>query len=89
MSKKLALVVYGKPGREYLIDLSSAMATRLSEREFEQVKQANPDKFEGYRYIKPCDIDFSWWYRVHRYLTKSKITSREFDIDYYGNVTEY
>lgn len=89
MSKKLALVVYSKPGCEYLIDLSSAMATRLSEREFEQVKQANPDKFEGYRYIKPSDIDFSWWYRIHRYLTKSKITTREFDIDYHGNVTEY
>lgn len=89
MSKKLALVVYSKPGREYLIDLSSAMATRLSEREFEQVKQANPDKFEGYRYIKPGDVDFTWWCRVHRYLTKRKITSREFDIDYYGNITEY
>ena len=86
---KLALVVYSKPEREYMIDLNAAMATRLSEREFEQVKQANPDKFEGYRYIKPSDIDFSWWCRVHRYLTKRKITPREFNIDYCGNITEY
>lgn len=86
---KLALVAYSKPGREYMVKLDTAMATRLSEREFEQVKKANPDKFEGYRYIKPSDIDFTWWCRVHRYLTKSKITSREFDIDYYGNITEY
>ena len=86
---KLALVAYSKPGREYLVNLNTAMATRLSEKEFEKVKQANPDKFEGYRYIKPDDIDFSWWCRIHRYLTKTKIASREFDIDYHGNITEY
>ena len=89
MSKKLALVAYSQPGREYMVKLDTAMATRLSEREFEQVKQANPDKFEGYRYIKPDDIDFSWWYRIHRYLTRRKIVPREFDIDYHGNITEY
>ena len=86
---KLALVACSKHGQEYLINLNTAMATRLSKREFEKVKQANPDRFEGYRYIKPSDIDFSWWYRIHRYLTKTKIVSREFEIDHYGNVTEY
>lgn len=88
MARQLAIVTPVVPGREYLIKLSEAMATRLSEREFEQVKQANPDKFKGYRYIKPCDIDFSWWPRIRRYLTKRKIISREFDIDCYGRVVE-
>lgn len=86
---KLAIVAYSKPEQEYLINLNTAMATRLSEKDFEKVKQANPDKFKGYRYIKPCDIDFSWWYRIHQYLTKTKIVQREFNIDYYGNITEY
>lgn len=88
MARQLAIVAPVVPGREYLFKLGEAMATRLSEREFERVKQANPERFKNYKYIKSCDIDFSWWCRVHRYLTKRKITPREFDIDYYGRVVE-
>ena len=88
MARQLAIVTPVVPGREYLMKLNEAMATRLTEVQFDKVKTANPDRFKGYRYIKPCDIDFSWWCRIHQYLTKTKIMPREFDIDYYGRVVE-
>ena len=89
MARQLAIVTPVIPGREYLMKLSEAMATRLTEAQFAKVKEANPERFKNYKYIKSSDVDFSWWQDIHYYLTKRKIISREFDIDYYGHVVEH
>lgn len=89
MSRKLAIVTPVVPGREYLMRLSEAMATRLSEAQFNKVKEANPERFNNFKYIKPADIDSTWWASIHYYLTPSKITPRYFDCDIHGRVVEY
>lgn len=89
MSKRLAIVTPVVPGREYLMKLNEAMATRLTEAQFNKVKEANPERFSNYKYIKSTDIDCTWWQDIHYYLTPSKITPREFECDIYGRVVEY
>ena len=88
MARQLAIVTPVVPGREYLIKLSEAMATRLTEAQFNKVKTANPERFKNYKYIKPVDIDCTWWQDIHYYLTPRKITPRFFECDIYGRVVE-
>lgn len=81
------IIAKGVKGKEYLI--TDMIATRLNESQFKQVQALNPFLSE-YRFIKHEDTDFTWWTRIHKKLTKSKIVSgMDYDIDFYGNVTEY
>lgn len=80
-------------GKEYL--MGEMIATRLTEKQWEELKSANLDKFgdtEQYtwRYIPQRETDFSWWDRITKKLTKTKLIGGcEFTCDYYGKITEY
>lgn len=84
---QLTLLTKGLKDKPYMI--SDFMATRLSESEFEKLKEANPELLDGWRYTPRDETDFSWWDRVTKKLTKTKIVKAYFEIDFYGNVTEY
>ena len=64
------------------------MATTMSKEKFEKLKAINPDTLGDYDFIAQKDTDFSWWSKVERKLTPTKIVRAYFDIDYYGNVSE-
>ena len=87
MTKKVNIIAKGKAGAEYII--TDMIATRLSEEQFNKIKELNRDRFDGYRYIANEDTDFSWWSRITKKLTPTRIVPAEFDIDFYGNITEY
>ena len=74
-------------GKEYLI--YDFMATTLNEKEFNTMKKINPDTLGEYNFIPQAETDFSWWSKVTKKLTKTKIKTAYFDIDFYGNVSEY
>ena len=74
-------------GKEYLIH--GFMATTLSKGKFEKLKELNPELLGEYDFIPQRETDFSWWSKVERKLTPTKIKEAYFDIDYYGNVKEY
>lgn len=73
-------------GKEYFIH--DFMATTLSEKDFEAIKELNPDTLGEYDFIPQAETDFSWWSKVTKKLTKTKIKTAYFDIDFYGNVSE-
>lgn len=64
------------------------MATTMGKEKFEKLKAINPDTLGDYDFIAQKDTDFSWWSKVERKLTPTKIVRAYFDIDYYGNVSE-
>lgn len=75
-------------GKEYL--MTEMIATSLSKKQFEQLKELNKEKWEDYRFIPYNNTDFSWWHRITKYLTKRYIYSGVyFDCDYWGNITKY
>lgn len=75
---------------DYLIDLKTAMATRLSENKFNALKALNPALLGDYRFIAFKDTDFSWWGKVTRYLTANRIYNNcVFEIDFKGNITKW
>lgn len=73
-------------GKEYIIH--DFMATTMNREKFEKLKAINPDTLGEYDFIAQEDTDFSWWDKVEKKLTPTKITRAYFDIDYYGKVTE-
>ncbi len=73
-------------GREYLIH--DFMATTMSKEKFKRVQELNQQLLGEYDFIPQKETDFSWWSRCFKKLTPSKIKSTEFDIDYYGKVSE-
>ena len=83
---KFNLVVKRVEGREYLI--TDMMATKLTKMEFENLRLSNMDLLGDYVFCDYKDTDFSWWAKVHKYLTPCRIISADFDIDFYGNVTK-
>lgn len=77
--------------RPYII--GDFIATTLSKKTFELVKENNPDLFKDYVFIAYKDTDFSWWASVSKKLfaTKSGYKLKKgvyFDCDWYGNVRE-
>ena len=80
------LIVKRVKGREYLI--TDMIATKLTKGQFERLRSLNKDLLGDYEYCNYKDTDFSWWSRVHKYLTLKRITTAYFDIDYWGNVTK-
>ena len=64
------------------------MATTMSKTKFEALKAINPDTLGDYHFIPQADTDFSWWSKCFKKLTPTKIVDADFDIDYYGKVTE-
>lgn len=80
------MLVKRVPGKEYLIH--SFMATTLDEATFNKMKAINPDTLGDYHFIPQSETDFSWWSKCFRKLTRTKIVDADFDIDFYGKVTE-
>ena len=78
------LLTKNKPGAEYII--TDMMATRLSRKKFEQLKEINPDTLGEWNWCE-CP-DFSWWSRVTKKLTPSAIRSAYFEY-YNGRIIEY
>jgi hypothetical protein len=79
-------------GKEYLI--SEMIATRLTDKQWQKIKELNPQLFGDsdsfvWRFIPQKETDFSWWPKISRKLTSTKIKGACFDCDYYGNITEY
>lgn len=70
--------------RCYIVDF---IATKISRNQFEKLQELN-DWLKAYEMLEPNDVDFTWWNRCFKKLTPTRVTSAEFEIDYYGNVTE-
>lgn len=67
---------------DYLIDLKTAIATRLSENKFKAIQSANPKRLGDYRFT-----DYSWWERVTLYMTENRIYKNVwFVCDLDGNI---
>jgi len=80
------IIAKGVPGKEYLI--RDMMATRLNETQFSALQAINPDTLGGYRFIPQAETDFSWWDRISKKLTATRIKQAYFNCDFYGKVTE-
>lgn len=82
------IVVKRKAGQEYII--YDMMATKLNKKQFEKLKELNQQLLGDYYFIDYKDTDFSWWHKITKYLTLSKITNNwAFDCDFYGNIIKY
>lgn len=73
------LLVKRKAGAEFII--TDMMATRLSERKFEELKAVNAEKLEGWEFVKAGDVDWTWWDRVFKKLTPTAIYRTSFRYD--------
>ena len=65
------------------------IATKLNKKQFEKLQEQNTKLLGNYRFINYNDTDFTWWGKIEKYLTNTKITKAYFDIDFYGNITKY
>ena len=75
-------------GAEYL--MTEMIATSLTKKQFEKIKELNKEKFADYRFIPYNDTDFSWWHKITKYMTKKYVYSGVcFDYDWFGNITKY
>lgn len=75
-------------GQEYII--YDMIATKLNKKTFQKLQALNPALLGDYYFIDYKDTDFSWWGKITKYLTLSKITSGwMFDCDFYGSITKY
>lgn len=84
---EITLLVKPLKDKPYII--TDFMATRLSKKDFERLQELNPELLKDWRYTPRKETDFSWWSKVTKKLTKTKIVTAYFDIDFYGNVSEY
>ena len=79
---------------EHAYIIVDMIATKLSKAQCEHAIEVW-DKLKGYRFVAYKDTDFSWWQGVRRKLTYSdtscmfRLREAYFDIDWYGNVSEY
>lgn len=64
-------------GAEYII--KDFMATRLSRKKFEELKEANQATLGDWQWCD--DIDWTWWDRVHKKLTTTAIRRADFRYD--------
>ena len=71
------LLVKRVKGKEYLI--KDFMATSLSRKKFEDIRAINEAILGEWEWCD--DIDWTWWDRVHKKLTPSKIRSAYFRYD--------
>ena len=80
------MLVKRVPEKPYII--YGFMATTLNEKRFNALKAVNPNTLGDYHFIPQSETDFSWWSKVTKKLTPTKIKEAYFDIDFYGNVSE-
>lgn len=80
------MIAKGVKGKEYI--LTDIMATSLSRSQFEKLQAINEELLGDYHYIPQNETDFSWWDRINRKLTVTRIKTAYFECDYYGNVRE-
>lgn len=73
------LLVKRKEGAEYII--TDMMATRLSKRKFEELKECNKEKLGDWEFMKASDVDWTWWDRVFKKLTATAIHRTAFRYD--------
>jgi len=74
-------------GKEYFI--TDFMATRLSKKKFEALKEVNQDKLGEWEFVPFSETDFTWWDRCFKKLTPSAIRRAEFRITWDGKVEEW
>ncbi len=84
---KVNIIAKGVKGKEYII--TDMIATRISEKKFKELQKINTEKLGDYRFIENKHTDFSWWARISKKLTPTKISSAYFECDFYGNIREY
>lgn len=65
------------------------VATKLSEKQFNRLKELNPDILGDYYFIPYAHTDFTWWGKCTKYLTNRRLSQAYFSIDYFGNITKY
>lgn len=73
--------------KEYII--TDMIATKLTEKKFLELKKLNSKILGEYDFVKFENTDFSWWGKISKYLTATKITRANFEIDFFGNVEKY
>lgn len=71
-------------GAEYLI--KDFMATSLSRKKFEALKEVNQDKLADWQWCD--DVDWTWWDRVHKKLTATAIRRADFRFNINTNKVE-
>lgn len=75
------------PNKEYII--TEMIATNLTKEKFLKIQKLN-GFLKDYKFINFKDTDFTWWQRITKFLTQSKLYKNcYFDIDFYGNITKY
>ena len=80
------MITKGVKGREYI--LTDIMATSLSEKKFTELQAINAEKLGDYRWVSQKNTDFSWWGKISKKLTATRIKTAYFECDFYGKVTE-
>lgn len=85
--KKMNVVVKRKSDAPWII--TDIMATKLSKKAFEDIKEINKELLGDYEWVAQKDTDFTWWERIEKRLMPSNIVRRCYECDYYGNVEEY
>lgn len=82
--------ILAKCDKEKSYIITDFIATKLTKTQFEKLKTLNEKLLGEYRFIAYNDTDFTWWSRVNKKLTASRLYKNCcFDIDFYGNVYEY
>lgn len=82
--------IVAKRNKERPFIIEDMIATKLTEAVFNKLKELNQERFGDYTFIPYKDTDFSWWVRISKKLTQSKIYSGIcFYCDSYGNISEY
>lgn len=82
--------ILAKCDKEKSYIILDMIATKLSKTQFEELKSINEALLGDYKFIPYKDTDFSWWYKVNKKLTASKLYKNCcFDCDFYGNIIEY
>lgn len=80
------LLVKRKAGAEYII--TDMIATRLSKRKFEELRQINMNKLGDYEFMPASEVDWTWWDRVFKKLTERAIYRTSFRYNISTNKVE-
>ena len=80
------LLVKRLAGREYII--TDMMATSLNKKAFEELKACNEEKLGEWEFMPASEVDWTWWDRVFKKLTKRAIYRTGFRYNISNNKVE-
>ena len=81
--------IVAKPHKDCDYIYVDMIATKLSEKQFNRVKELNPSLLGDYVFVPYSQTDFTWWSSIKKYLTQRRLSSAYFSIDYWGRITKY